>query len=224
MFLSTQFQRIIYGAISCQFYFPLLGHHPKLKLSQKYQGIHHLLFFIKISVSTILQEPCYNTLHQYQYGHCKVGDHSWILLGVRGQYSQQHSTHCSCYLTAALHTLTTLLQGVLHCIPSNQCDQWMRTLHCFHQLSTSTFHVIWWQLQQQQHHSHHRDFLNLVVRTQRTATWRLETQSSDDSSHWSNTVTMSWPGWCPVTLVSTLISNSHTYYYIILKSKEQQIS
>ena len=134
MFLSTQFQRIIYGAISCQFYFPLLGHHPKLKLSQKYQGIHHLLFFIKISVSTILQELCYNTLHQYQYGQCKVGDHSWILLGVRGQYSQQHSTHCSCYLTAALHTLTTLLQGVLHCIPSNQCDQWMRTLHCFHQL------------------------------------------------------------------------------------------
>ena len=80
--------------------------------------------------------------------------------------------------------------------------------------STSTFHVIWWQLQQQQqHHSHHRDFLNLDVRTQRTATWRLETQSSDDSSHWSNTVTMSWPGWCPVTLVSTWILNSHTYNF-----------
>ena len=61
--------------ISCPFYFSLLGHHPKLKLSQKYQGIYHLLFFIKISVSTILQEPCY-TLHQYQYGQCKVGDHS----------------------------------------------------------------------------------------------------------------------------------------------------
>ena len=210
MFQSTQFQWIIYGARSCQFYFPLLGHHPKLKLSQKYQGIHHLLYFMKISVSTLLQEPCYNTLHQYQYGQCKVGDHSWILLRVRGQYSQQHSTHCSCYLTAALHTLTTLLQGVLHCIPSNQCDQWMRTLHCFHQLSTSTFHVIWWQLQQQQHHSHHRDFLNLDVRTQRTATWRPSHQMihhiDPTQSQCHDQADVLW-------LVSTWILNSHTYNF-----------
>ena len=130
MFLSTKFQRIIYGAINCQFYFPLLGHHSKLKLSQKYQGIHHLLFFIKISVSTILQEPCYNTLHQYQYGQCKVGDHSWILLGVRGQYSQQHSTPLTaaatwlqlctlwqlcCRECCTAHHLTSVTNGWEHC-------------------------------------------------------------------------------------------------------------
>ena len=178
MFLSTQFQRIIYGAISCQFYFPLLGHHSKLKLSQKYQGIHHLLFFIKISVSTILQEPCYNTLHQYQYGQCKVGDHSWILLRVRGQYSQQHSTP----LTAAATWLQLCTLWQLCC--RECCTAYHLTSvtngweHCTAFInsggrSTSTFHVIWWQLQQQQqHHSHHRDFLNLDVRTQRTATWR----------------------------------------------------
>ena len=55
MFLSTQFQKIIYGAISCQFYFPLLGHHPKLKLSQKYQGIHHIYY---ISSKSLYQLFC----------------------------------------------------------------------------------------------------------------------------------------------------------------------
>ena len=192
--------------------FSLIRPPPKIKTQPKISRnlssfIFHQNLCINYSAGALLQ---HNTLHQYQYGQCKVGDHSWILLRVRGQYSQQHSTHCSCYLTAALHTLTTLLQGVLHCIPSNQCDQWMRTLHCFHQLSTSTFHVIWWQLQQQQHHSHHRDFLNLDVRTQRTATWRPSHQMihhiDPTQSQCHDQADVLW-------LVSTWIPNSHTYNF-----------
>ena len=77
--------------------------------------------------------------------------------------------------------------------------------------STSTFHVIWWQLQQQQqHHSHHRDFLNLDVRTQRTATWRPSHQMihhiDPTQSQCHDQADVLW-------LVSTWILNSHTYNF-----------
>ena len=215
MFLSTQFQRIIYGAISCQFYFPLLGHHSKLKLSQKYQGIHHILFFIALyqlfcrSLATIhctsisMVSAKLETTAEYCW-ELEVSIHNNTPLTAAATWLQLCTLwQLCCRECCTAYHLTSVTNGWEHCALLSL------TLHLHipcHMMATATTTPP--QPPQRLSQSGCED----------TKDCYLETQSSDDSSHWSNTVTMSWPCWCPVTLVSTWIPNSHTNNFEKLRS------